>query len=254
MPLILVLLPHCDDEVFLSRFIPMWKEKGCQVKFVFLTKDLKIEEERRNESRRYLQSLGVLSADMHFLSSETEVPVGRLPDNILPVFTALKGELERSSLSLSLIVSTAYEGGHQDHDATYVIAEKLLEHHPSARHFVYYTYSARDLPRPWFRVNAPIRDQVCALEALARGWLGAAYDVFQAFRFFPSQTKTWMGLGGVYLICFWRDFSQALYETQRGLIRSRPHSGDLLYERRFGYSYETFHKHVLSFLDGVPQK
>jgi hypothetical protein len=77
-----------------------------------------------HESVRALASLGVASAEIHFLGKDLSVPDGLLFRRLTPVYDAL--EAECSSIgSLGEIYTLGWEGGNLDHDAAHVIGLAL---------------------------------------------------------------------------------------------------------------------------------
>ena len=123
----LFVFAHQDDELCAAPIIAEKKAEGRPVRVFYLTDGRAGQASsatRDRESRNALAALGVSADEIAFLGTAHGFPDGRL-HTVLP--DALRA-LEDSARSLGPvrdIFTLAYEGGHQDHDATHAAAVVL---------------------------------------------------------------------------------------------------------------------------------
>jgi LmbE family N-acetylglucosaminyl deacetylase len=224
---ILFVFAHQDDEVAAAIRILRARRNGDRVICAFLTDGaIKVPASIRNEeSRAALALLGV--TDLLFAS----FPDGNLPEHAGGALAFLESQVGE----VGEVCTLAWEGGHQDHDAAHVIALAFARRRGVPCREVP-LYNGRGTPRSFFRVLRPLGEGW----ATARVHFSEALLVLSLVRFYKSQRKTWCGL-----------LPEAMFElliARRTHVRDadprrlneKPHSGDLFYERRFGYPYERF--------------
>lgn len=134
------------------------------------------------------------------------------------------------------IVTLAWEGGHQDHDACAWLAVQAAERFGVAEIEQFSLYNGRGIAGPMFQAAATIPENgpVTRIGLRARGWAAWAGCV----RFFPSQAKTWAGLMPFMAFSFATRGGFGYQRLDPSRVEERPHLGELLYERMFGVSYE----------------
>jgi LmbE family N-acetylglucosaminyl deacetylase len=122
----LILLPHQDDEIALAPLLPPLISAGKTLRLVYLTDGgMRTAPARRNaESLRALAFLGLETTNVHFLGTEIGVRDGRLIFHLSTVFDHLQ-RTQSGSGTVDEIYALAWEGGHQDHDAAYVLAAAI---------------------------------------------------------------------------------------------------------------------------------
>ncbi|HTL49973.1 MAG TPA: PIG-L family deacetylase [Steroidobacteraceae bacterium] len=245
----LFLLGHPDDEIAFAPLVSRIKSKGQIVRIVYLTDGgvgRATPDIRSTESVRALASLGVASAEIHFLGKDLSVPDGLLFRRLTPVYDAL--EAECSSIgSLGEIYTLGWEGGNLDHDAAHVIGLALAVARDRVhRAWQVAFYRAAGLGPPFFSLFAPLR----ANGPVSRLSLTRPESRLRLrlIRYFPSQWRSFVGLGPVLL---WHALASPVLKVQPMKPRrlwERPAPGRLLYEQRSGVSFAEFAGCVTAFL------
>jgi len=236
----LFVLAHQDDEVFLSTRIERERRSGHVVWCAFLTdgRARGADSARRNaESRRVLGRLAVDPDHVLFAGSEQGIPDGDLPHHLEASLGVLSGRL--AGVAVERVYTTAYEGGHQDHDAAHLVALAFA----GARGLIGRTWQAptyNGFRMPWrlFRVQQPLAGprrrcirRLDARAALHHALLPAHY---------PSQWSAWMGLWPGLALERLALRRETLLAVDLARARRRPHEGPLLYERRTAWTYAAF--------------
>jgi len=233
---VLFVFAHQDDEIaFVSR-IRFERERGNHVICVCLTDGAaQVPAATRDaESRRVLARLGV--HDFRVATENERIKDGTLPDHLDDALAFL----ERTVSDVSEVVTLAWEGGHQDHDAANLVATMFAKKR-GVPCLEMPLYNGLNIDDPFFRVNYPVGD----------GWLERRLPRREYLRnvlltrFYTSQRKTWMGLLPFYVVGRPYEFIRPA-DFRRAY--ARPHEGLLLYERRFHYPYARFAAHALEFL------
>lgn len=236
---LLVLLAHPDDEFAVFPWIRGAIQHGYEVHAIWLTDGGwggQDKVRRRLESISVLSLLGLPHGNMHFFGEQWSVPDGRLHlslDKVIPHFLE---QFEGLGSSGSLLLP-AWEGGHQDHDATHLAGIHLARNcgsEPSQ----YSLYNGEGLPGPCFKVLSPLA-QNGPIERIAT-------TLFERFGYaklcmrYKSQWKSFIGLLPAYLWRMCRSDAFAIQAVDPLRTAHRPHAGSLLYERRGGPLWEDF--------------
>jgi LmbE family N-acetylglucosaminyl deacetylase len=160
----------------------------------------------------------------------------------------------KSVENIGAIVTHAWEGGHPDHDAAHLLglflAQKLgvLEH---SRAVSFYRASASKTPL--FIVQYPPPGGQGYRRAPIT-W-SEAWDMALAVRYYPSQTKTFLGLAPWVFARALFDRSLWIQSLARSTAPERPVQTPLLSETRFGVSFEHCADRARAFLmDPLPRK
>lgn len=237
---VLCVLAHPDDESIFSTRISRDLAARHRVFCVYLTDGgagRASPEVRERESRRMLGSLGVGDRQVFFPGIRHGIPDGGLPLHL----TAALGRLEEAvgAAPVRRIYTPAYEGGHQDHDAAHLIALAFASQRGLLRRtWQVPFYHGRGTPWKLFRTHDPLESNGRRLQR--RLAAGEALRHTLLVRHYTSQWRTWLGLlPGL----AWRRGvlrREWLQPVDPGVLHRRPHPGPLLYERLFGFSYETF--------------
>lgn len=213
----LYVFAHQDDEVAIAPRIARDVASGARVVCAFLT-DGGAPAMRNAESRAVLAELGV--DDVIFVG----LPDGRLVEHLEEALAALPRDVEE-------IVTLAWEGGHQDHDAAHLVALALA----IARGV---RCLAFPLYRGYFRVLSPLREgdkrRLTAREVIKRAMLCWRY---------PSQRRSWLWLGW----WLWFRWSEEVCEASAELLVVPKRS--LLYERRFRFPRRRFFAAARPFIE-----
>jgi len=130
-------------------------------------------------------------------------------------------------------VIAAWEGGHPDHDVVAALAARAAK---GATIEQFALYNRRGLAALPFQAGAPIPENgpVRKVRLSVRGWLAWALAVID----YPSQAKTWLGLWPSMFANYLLRGGYGVQRLDPARLDVRPHEGDLLYERRFGVSYD----------------
>lgn len=246
MTTVFFLLPHCDDEVFARTLIQEAQKKGHVPVCVFLTKGnitRNGRQVREEESSRYLVSLGIKTDQIHFSGTKMKVPAGKLTAHLDSLFQLITGKLAAPET----IYCPAWEGGHQDHDAAYVLGAALAAHYRRLHQaFQYFTYNGHDTSGKFFKVFSPIKKtsgtRVRRIPIIQG--LSAALSSLS----FRSQWKTWVGLFPVILFHFLWKQTEITEPVSFRLLEDPPHPGTLLYERYGRMTFQEFKTETGDFL------
>lgn len=226
------LLAHPDDEFACSIPIRHGVRAGDEVHCVYLTdggyggQSVRV---RKEESLRALALLGVEPGRVHFIGAEHRLPDGALHRH----FERAAAVLERLFDALGavdVVHVPAWEGGHQDHDATQLVGAVVAQRAGVARIVQFPLYQGAGLPGPLFRVLAPLpaNGPIAGVRANA----GERWLAIRLCFSFSSQWRTWVGLLPFFALRMLMDgrFPEQPIDAMRW--RESPHSGDVLYERR----------------------
>jgi LmbE family N-acetylglucosaminyl deacetylase len=242
------LLAHYDDEYAALPLIRAFRQAGHSQRFLFLTRPARGAARRRAESRAMLAHLGLDPATVEPLGEAADWADGQLPQALPHAFAALDRLLD-GGREADMLVTSAWEGGHQDHDACAALAVALARKAGGERPILQVgLYNGDRLPGPFFRAAAPLPESgpVSYVAMSAREW--AAYAA--AVRFYPSQAPVWSTLWPAMFASFARrGFAYQHLEPAR--VRERPHPGPLLYERRGRAAYADVRAGVDALLDGL---
>ena len=195
------ILAHQDDEVFLLPHILSSEKKL----FIYLTNGVSAESsvfklESRTAEAKYIfeKYLVKLNSEVNWWGLENCVPEGELHkfvsiENLASIQEVIKNQGER----VTQILTTTFEGAHQDHDAAAVISRKL------AMVFLASTVEVSTYPQ-WFskfysfRVLRPTNP----LEIFKFSRLKTLMLAIRLMVGYKSQRATWLGLGPAVIATF----------------------------------------------------
>jgi len=218
----LFLFAHQDDEVAIAPRIAREVAAGTRVVCAFLT-DGGAPAVRDAESRLVLEELGV--DEVHFVG----LPERRLVEHLDEAYAAVE------HIDADEIVTLAWEGGHQDHDAAHLVALALAIAR-GARCIEFPLYHGKRRP---YRVLAPLRVSETRRLSMREVW----WRAMLCWRY-PSQRRTWMGLWWG----LWKR-NEVICEASAERVLHPPHEGSLLYERRFRFPRERFFAAAQPFIE-----
>ena len=226
MARVLFVFAHQDDEMAAISRIRYVRARGDDVACVYLTDGAaRVPSHVRDaESRAVLQQLGVSDVRFHKIAD------GTLPEHLDEALTCLTPCDE--------VVTLAWEGGHQDHDAAFLVASVFAKQN-GIRCWELPLYNGEGTR--FYRVQHPIGD----------GWQSRPLPRREKLanmllcRHYKSQRSTWLGLLPLMLLRPAREF---IREADPRRAENRPHPGRLLYERRFHYPYDRFAQFAKAFL------
>lgn len=180
----LFLLAHPDDEIFA---LPLLFEPGFENVMLFLA--TQGCDHRLNEAQEAVQYLQAKGVDVSILPIAFPSSDGLLH---LDFLTERLDQLVKlvTRINPNQILTTCYEGGHQDHDTTavlgYVISRELKT---SFGMFTAYRNSKRVFPH--FQVLSRINNA----QAINFSSVLLTIVSLNLMRIYRSQWRTWMGLG-----------------------------------------------------------
>ena len=244
---ILFLLPHQDDEVFIGPRISFELSRGSTSYFVYLTDGVITREGspvRDDESRTFLKRLGIAEEQIIFLGTESHIPDGDLVNHLEKCFELL---LERiKGHAFTEIYAPAWEGGHEDHDAAFLIGLALTRRLRLENNFwQFYTYNGFNTRGRFFRVMHPLPNNLQRVGRKLKFSEGLA--VLKSMFLFKSQRKTWLGLFLQTLIHLLFVRREVFHRGAAEQLAAPAHEGGLLYERRKRMSYTDFRKKAQKF-------
>jgi LmbE family N-acetylglucosaminyl deacetylase len=229
---LLCVCAHQDDECGIAARIARECRGGRRVVCAFLTDGSASAPSavRDAESRAVLLEAGLRADDILFLGSRHGIPDGLLVEHLDAAYVWLAAAVR--GIPVDEILTLAWEGGHQDHDAAHLVAVALAAHlRVRCREYPLYRGA-------WvgFRVLSPLRAGGVVTRLGVREALGAWNLAWR----YPSQRRSWLGLAGE---AFWKLVvlrREVLHETDVERLHHPPHARPLYYERRFRYPWERF--------------
>jgi hypothetical protein len=228
MARVLFVFAHQDDEMAAISRIRFVRARGDDVACVFLTDGAsRVPSHVRDaESRKALAILGV--TDVRF---EKSIPDGTLPEHLGEALAILETE------ACDEVVTLSYEGGHQDHDAAFLVSAVFAKRR-GIKCWEMPLYSS------YTRVMQPTGEEwhwpreISPFEFID--------NLLIAFHY-KSQWRTWLGLLPFVILRRKRTL-EFIREAEPRRAENPPHPGRLFYERRFHYPYDRFAQFARTFL------
>jgi len=195
------LLAHQDDEVFLLPHIMNSEQKL----FIYLTNGvsegssrLKLDKRTAEAKAVFQKYLSGFNAQVIWWGLENSVPEGALHKFVSKEnLTDIERMIRSQGKKVTLIVTTTFEGAHQDHDAVAVISRKL------AKALQVNCVEMSTYPQ-WFSkfysfkvLNPSSADE--GFEFARMRTLALALQIMVGYK---SQRNTWLGLGSATLGAF----------------------------------------------------
>ena len=224
------LFAHQDDEFGVFHMISEELQGGSDVWCLYFTDGGTKTKKRNSESFDVLSNMGVLPANIIFIGQDCAVEDGHLVSS-LSVCAAVFYRFIVQRENIHSIYVPAWEGGHPDHDGLNFICT-VVAHNINIldRLYQFPLYNAFQMPKPFFRVMSPLKENgeiVVRVIPFRKRW---AY-ILKCCRY-PSQISSWIGLFPFVFIAYifiGRQFLQRVSLTRLGI---RPHKGPLYYEMR----------------------
>lgn len=230
-------LAHFDDEYAALPLILRDQAAGAKLSFLYNMGYRTAAEARARaaETGRFLARFGLDPASVLHLGAETGVPDGRLHLGAPGAFAALKAAVARLG-KVDRFVTTAWEGGHPDHDLGAAMTARLAAERGGTPVEQFSLYNAPDLPwilyhgaRP-LPQNGPVhRMRLTAAQRWAWATAVACYG---------SQVPVFLGLWPAMATTLLRQGDFRWQDLQPGRTDERPHPGPLHYERMFKVPYD----------------
>jgi LmbE family N-acetylglucosaminyl deacetylase len=227
---------HFDDEYCALPLIRQRVAQGLDQHFLYVADyaDARLARTRHLETQALLRHVGVDPAKAIHVGAGTGVVDGSVHRGLETAYAAL-GAAVAAIGPVERFVCTAWEGGHMDHDMCAMMTALLATSRGGAPIDQISLYNGKGLPGPFFHGAAPLPENGAVTRIALTGaeWKSWLSEV----RFFPSQTKTWLGL---WPAMFWSYATKGGFGYQQldaARIAERPHAGPLFYERMFGVPY-----------------
>lgn len=229
-------LAHFDDEYAALPLILRDVGAGADLRFVYNMgyRTPAESQTRAAETRRFLRRYGLDSTNIIHLGAETGVPDGELHRGTPAAYTALKSAVTRLG-KVDRFVTTAWEGGHPDHDLGAAMTVRLADELGGAPIEQFSLYNAPDLPwilyhgaRPLPQNGPEHRMRLTRAERLR--WAAAVTD-------YRSQIPVFLGLWPAMAMTLVRQGEFRWQDLQPKRVAERPHPGPLHYERMFKVPY-----------------
>lgn len=243
----LFLLPHQDDEAPVFLELERLAREGQPIRIVYLTTGNPSTDPypRRNaESLSVLSRLGVSPESVIFLGDRLRIQDAKLQLHLEAAFDALV-DLIPASASIKICVP-AWEGGHHDHDAAYLLGSALAQHWNCAsgsHQFPY--YHGYKLPGILFKVLDPIDlNGPAIIDPIP--WAKRVLYLRLLFSY-KSQIGSWVGLGPFFALHMLMRGTQIRQTLQIHRASQKPHTGEMLYERRSFSSFPAFQADTSAF-------
>ncbi|MDB5494246.1 MAG: hypothetical protein JWP86_1583 [Phenylobacterium sp.] len=232
---VVYILAHFDDEYCALPLIKQRVRQGLDQRFLYVADyhDAELTRTRFAETRALLAHVGVEPAHALHVGVGTGALDGSVYRHLDTAFAALSAAVAEIG-PIERFACTAWEGGHMDHDMCAMMTSRLAGAHGGAPVDQISLYNGPGLAGPLFHGGSPLPENgpVTKVPLTAAEWSTWMAEV----RFFPSQTKTWLGL---WPAMFWnyarRGFGYQGLDPSR--IGERPHAGSLFYERMFKVPY-----------------
>lgn len=248
----LFLFAHQDDEYGVYPVLERLVSQREAITIVYLTSgtlDGRRSERRNEESVSVLARIGIDSRDIHFLGADLALPDGKLYRHMEEGAAAVL-DLFDASTPPHRVFTPAWEGGHQDHDATHIIACYLAQAFAcleTSRQFP--LYNGCGLRGILWHTFLPLPDNG-PVESSRISW-GERLRCLRYGLGYRSQWATWLGLYPMYalhLLIRGKQYLQALHPQR---LSSAPHPGQCLYERRGFCTSEQFGYHTRALVDKI---
>jgi LmbE family N-acetylglucosaminyl deacetylase len=225
---VILILPHPDDEVFCLHVMKLFQDY--QFCFIYLTNgapenDLKSAHLREIESQLAINQIreGAIIFNYGLLSQLTD---GKLAKQFSLDDIKRLNEFIGNGLVPCTFISPSLEGGHQDHDAAYIIAQSLSRTW-SAEHFSFPLYSSSRFPYPFFRTMKRAEGFTAFPQTLKTRWYFVKTAI-KLIKIYRSQKSTWIGLT-LPLLVHYAFTSPVYYINQKRRVES---IDNFLYESR----------------------
>ena len=248
----LFLFAHQDDEYGVYPLLERLASGDEAITVIYLTSGTPDGQEstRRNrESREVLCRLGVSGSDIYFLGADLGLPDGKLFRHVERAAQAVQAYMETREKP-TRIFTPAWEGGHQDHDATYIVAcylAKVFSCVDTSRQFP--LYHGRGLPGSLWHTFSPLPENG-PVEAERMTWRQRLHYVRYCL-LYHSQWRTWLGLYPMYVLNLLISGRQLLQPLRLARLNETPHSGPRLYERRGFCGGDEFGYHTKALVDKI---
>jgi LmbE family N-acetylglucosaminyl deacetylase len=191
---VVLILPHPDDEVFCLHILRYFQ--NYELTFIFLTNgsptnDLRSAYRREIESRVAIDfvSKGAEILNYGLVNGLTD---GKLARQFSRYDLKNLNDFIGQGSKPCFFVSPILEGGHQDHDATFIITENLCRSW-AADHYTFPLYSSSHFSFPFFRTMKKSQGSLTFSQTLMSR-LSFVRSTLKLIKIYKTQKGTWLGL------------------------------------------------------------
>jgi LmbE family N-acetylglucosaminyl deacetylase len=228
------LLAHQDDEVFLLPHIMDSEQKL----FIYLTSgvsegssELKLQKRTSEAKALFQKYLAEFNAHVIWWGSENSVPEGKLHTFVSEEnLSHFEKVIRNQDAQITQIVTTTFEGAHQDHDSAAVISRAL------AKAFQVNCIEMSTYPQ-WFSkfYSFKVLNPHAPEEEFPLVRLRTLVMALKLMASYKTQRKTWLGLGpatlGAFIFRNYESSQQAPVAVMRNCFyefRGRANQGEVL--------------------------
>ncbi len=242
---------HQDDEF--GVFIKLKEDiKKYDVYVFYLTKgtNKKINKSkltnRDKESLSTLMKIGLNRKNIFFIGREYEIQHNKLYLNLDYAFRKIMKRINQIGKP-HIIITHAWEGGHEDHDACNLIVRKIsFKFKIINSTFQFYLYNSYNT-NFFFKVFNPINKKGKKFKTNFTERLKLIFLLFN----YKSQIKIWIGLYPFIIYHYLFKGYNFLQNINSNLLIKRPHKNSLLYEKRKFCTFEKFNHKSKKFLNDI---
>ena len=195
------LLAHQDDEVFLLPHIMDSEQKL----FIYLTSgvsegssSLKLEKRTREAKAIFQKYLAGFNSEVIWWGLENSVPEGQLHKFVSEEnLSAIEKAIRNKGTKITQILTTTFEGAHQDHDSAAVVSRKL------AKTLQVDCIEMSSYPQ-WFSkfYSFKVLNPLSADEEFEFARIRTLVLALKIMAGYKTQRNTWLGLGPATLGAF----------------------------------------------------
>lgn len=225
---VVLFLPHPDDEVFCLHILKQFQ--NYELTFVYLTNgsptnDLKSLHQRETESRFAVNFISK-GAEIFNYGLARGLTDGKLARQFSRHDLKNLRDFVGQGSKPCIFVSPILEGGHQDHDATFLITENLCRWWV-VDHYTFPLYSSSHFSFPFFQTMKKCQGSRTYRQTLMSR-LSFVRSALKLIKIYKSQKRTWLGL--TLPVLFHYAFRTPTYNVNQA--RSIENISKFLYESR----------------------
>ncbi len=233
---------HQDDEFGVFGELERLQSNKEKIIVIYLTSgtlDGNMSPVRNNESRDVLLDIGLNKNDIYFLGGKINIPDAKLYMHLDIIYKNVVSLLD-STDKIKTLYFSAWEGGHQDHDAAHILGLALAKKFDiKGSSFQFPLYNGYKSPWIFFRVFNPLVGINGKPITFIISWSNRLRFIRYILNY-RSQFFTFVGLFPFFILHNIFKGTQILQPINADRVLERPHEGKLLYERRGVLSFEKF--------------
>tara|TARA_B100000989_G_scaffold268934_1_gene223960 strand:+ start:1321 stop:2094 length:774 start_codon:yes stop_codon:yes gene_type:complete len=252
---IIFIFSHYDDEFGLFNVIEKSTKKNKNVFVLYLTSGLTIQEtknkkklqRREYESLKILLKLGVKKKNIIFLGKKLNIKVYGLYKKLNITYKFINKFLKKLKGNY-ILYTHAWEGGNEDHDASFVIVKKILcKNIRAILGFQFSQYHRKNAYIYPFKVQTLINSN----SKIYKSRLNFFSKIkFISYLFtYTSQLYIWLPIYPFIILRILFNNYGNVKIISKNLIIKKPHSGNLLYENLRVNKYKQLKKYFFNFLE-----